>query len=177
MSLAGVLDGDRCFCGTAADLATTAAKARAIANKKACETVPCKGEPAREGGCGGVDTMLVYSFSCDAAADKAAQQVRQPQQGIGGTTLIDTNKTCFSCFRIPTFLAGQTPGVIHAFAEGRRAGLQTSGANVYHCPDGPDTRLVYGNFNIILEPHDFKLHDTLHARRAVIYSVPMLIVC
>jgi hypothetical protein len=63
----------------------------------------------------------------------------QDAGGAGGTTLIDTNKTCFSCFRIPSMLAGQTPGVVHAFAEGRRA----EGADVYHCPDGPDTRLVY----------------------------------
>ena len=60
-----------------------------------------------------------------------------------GTTLIDVDNTCFSCFRIPTLLAGQSPGVIHAFAEGRRAGLEDTEANVYHCPDGPDTRLVY----------------------------------
>ena len=102
--------------------------------------------------------MLAYAFSCDgtvAAAslrDDAANMPEQLQQMLvpplrdgnkgGGTTLIDTNKTCFSCFRIPTLLAGQSPGVVHAFAEARRAGLETSEANVYHCPDGPDTRLV-----------------------------------
>ena len=59
--------------------------------------------------------------------------------GNAGDHPINTNKTCFSCFRIPTMLAGQSPGVVHAFAEGRRA----EGADVYHCPDGPDTRLVY----------------------------------
>lgn len=32
---------------------------------------------------------------------------------------INQNKTCFSCFRIPTVLAGQN-GVLHAFAEARR---------------------------------------------------------
>jgi hypothetical protein len=37
---------------------------------------------------------------------------------------INQNKTCFSCFRIPTVLAGQTPGVLHAFAEARR-GVRT----------------------------------------------------
>jgi hypothetical protein len=39
-----------------------------------------------------------------------------PVPGGQGTTLIDTDKICFSCFRVPTLLAGQTPGVIHAFA-------------------------------------------------------------
>ena len=32
------------------------------------------------------------------------------------TSSINQNKTCFSCFRIPTLLGGSTPGVIHAFA-------------------------------------------------------------
>jgi sialidase-1 len=71
----------------------------------------------------------------------ASAQRTMLQYPFGTTTLIDTNKTCFSCFRIPTVLAGQTPGVIHAFAEGRRAG--NTNADVYHCPDAPDTRLVY----------------------------------
>ena len=67
---------------------------------------------------------------------------------FGGSTLIDINKNCFSCFRIPTFIAGQTPGVIHAFAEGRRGELtdrskQYTGSGAGGCPDGPDTRLVY----------------------------------
>ena len=71
-----------------------------------------------------------------------------PVPGGGGTTLIDTDKVCFSCFRIPTVLAGQTPGVIHAFAEGRRGELsgsfkQYTGSGAGGCPDGPDTRLAY----------------------------------
>jgi hypothetical protein len=65
-----------------------------------------------------------------------------------GPTGINTNKTCFSCFRIPTLLAGQTPGVIHAFAEARRGELtsgfhQYTGSGMGSCPDGPDTRLAY----------------------------------
>ena len=91
-------------------------------------------------------TLLAYAFTCDKT-DKAddlflsdtAPQPGRDVSGVRGTTLIDTNKTCFSCFRIPTMLAGQTLGVVHAFAEGRRA----EGADVYHCPDGPDTRLVH----------------------------------
>ena len=51
----------------------------------------------------------------------------------GGTTQIDPDKVCFSCFRVPTLLAGQSPGVIHAFAEGRRGELAAAGG----CPDGP----------------------------------------
>ena len=31
----------------------------------------------------------------------------------------------------------------HHHNVGRRAGLESSGANVYHCPDGPDTHVVY----------------------------------
>ena len=62
-----------------------------------------------------------------------------PLPNGGGTTQIDPDKICFSCFRIPTVLAGQSPGVIHAFAEGRRGELAAPG----RCPDGPDTRVVY----------------------------------
>ena len=65
----------------------------------------------------------------------------------GGDGLINQNKTCFTCFRIPTLLGGQTPGVIHAFAEARRGELhshfhQYTGSGP-GCPDGPDTRLAY----------------------------------
>ena len=72
-----------------------------------------------------------------------------PGGGGGGYTTIDTDKICFSCFRIPTLLAGQTPGVVHAFAEGRRTELSgsfgkwTDLSGAGGCPDGPDTRLYY----------------------------------
>jgi hypothetical protein len=68
---------------------------------------------------------------------------------------INMNKTCFSCFRIPTLLGGQTPGVVHAFAEARRGERTSSfhgktptsppftGGGGGTCPDGPDTRLAY----------------------------------
>jgi hypothetical protein len=61
-SLAGVVGGDRCFCGNAADLATTAAKALA-APKGTCETMTCKGN-AGERVCGGPAMLLVYAYSC-----------------------------------------------------------------------------------------------------------------
>ena len=97
--------------------------------------------------------MLAYSFTCDDDTSEAGtadvnqhQHQQHPQWGdgsnsssVGGTTLIDTDKTCFSCFRIPTLLAGQTPGVVHAFAEGRRSLAWTYD----RCSDGPDTHLVY----------------------------------
>ena len=71
----------------------------------------------------------------------------RPVPGGAGTTLIDTDKICFSCFRVPTILAGQTPGMIHAFAEARRgelnSGENSSMSGAGGCPDGPDTRLVY----------------------------------
>ena len=68
--------------------------------------------------------------------------------GPVGSSTINTNKTCFSCFRIPTLLAGSTPGVVHAFAEARRGELtagfhQYTGSGAESCPDGPDTRLAY----------------------------------
>ena len=50
----------------------------------------------------------------------------RPLPNGGGSTLIDTDKTCLGCFRIPTLLGGQSPGVIHAFAEGRRGELSGS---------------------------------------------------
>ena len=62
-----------------------------------------------------------------------------PLPNGGGYTDINTDKVCFSCFRIPTLLAGQTPGVVHAFAEGRRSLAWTYD----RCSDGPDTHLVY----------------------------------
>ena len=68
--------------------------------------------------------------------------------GNAGDHPINTNKTCFSCFRIPTLLGGQTPGVVHAFAEARRGELtagfhQYTGGGMSTCPDCPDTRLAY----------------------------------
>jgi hypothetical protein len=62
--------------------------------------------------------------------------------GPVGSSTINTNKTCFSCFRIPTLLAGSTPGVVHAFAEARRGELtsgfhQYTGSGAESCPDGP----------------------------------------
>ena len=69
-------------------------------------------------------------------ADALPTGRQYPLPNGGGTTRIDPNKVCFTCFRIPTVLAGLTPGVVHAFAEGRRGDL----ASGTHCPDGPDTR-------------------------------------
>jgi hypothetical protein len=106
--------------------------------------------------------MLAYAFTCDDdTAEAGTADVKQQQQqqqyphqhqqhaewgdgsnsnsSVGGTTLIDTDKVCFSCFRIPTLLAGLTPGVVHAFAEGRRSLAWTYD----RCSDGPDTHLVY----------------------------------
>ena len=75
---------------------------------------------------------------CDHA-DALPNGRQYPLPGGGGTTQIDPDKICFSCFRIPTLLAGTTPGVVHAFAEARRGEQRSPG----WCPDGPDTRLVY----------------------------------
>ena len=77
-----------------------------------------------------------------------ANDFPKPEPSPFGPTTINTNKTCFSCFRIPTLLAGSTPGVVHAFAEARRGELtagfhQYTGSGAGSCPDGPDTRLAY----------------------------------
>ena len=152
--IGGVVGGNQCFCGSSADLSSTAAKARSLASRAQCETKPCVGDPTRESACGGDGTMLAYAFTCDddtaeagtADVNRQHQQHQQHQQhrqwddgsnssSLGGTTLIDTDKTCFSCFRIPTLLAGLTPGVVHAFAEGRRSIDWTYD----RCSDGPDT--------------------------------------
>ena len=141
-AIGGVGRGDQCFCGTSADMSTAAAKARSIASRAQCETKPCVGDPTGEKGCGGVGTMLAYAFSCDMVATTDVdhwQALQDDNDSPGGTTLIDTNKTCFSCFRIPVLLGGQSPGVVHAFAEGRRS-LNWA---CDRCVDGPDTRLVY----------------------------------
>ena len=118
--IGGVLGGNQCFCGNDADLSSAAAKARSLASRALCETKPCVGDPAREPGCGGANTMLAYAYTCDGANAgdiNIAEQEKVPLQEE--TTLIDTDKTCFSCFRIPTLLAGLAPGVVHAFAEGQ----------------------------------------------------------
>ena len=145
------MGGNQCFCGNTADLYTAAAKARSLASRAQCETKACVGDPTREPGCGGVGTMLAYAFSCDGSnvnldldqqqGENNEQQVLRSGDGssAGNTTLIDIDKTCFSCFRIPTLLGGLTPGVVHAFAEGRRS----LNWGYDRCSDGPDTHLVY----------------------------------
>ena len=145
------MGGNQCFCGNTADLYTAAAKARSLASRAQCETKACVGDPTREPGCGGVGTMLAYAFSCDGSnvnLDLDQQQGENNEQqalrsgdgsSAGNTTLIDIDKTCFSCFRIPTLLGGLTPGVVHAFAEGRRS----LNWGYDRCSDGPDTHLVY----------------------------------
>ena len=71
-------------------------------------------------------------------ADALPNGRHYPLPNGGGTTQIDPLKICFSCFRIPTLLAGLTPGVVHAFAEGRRGELASPG----WCPDGPVTACI-----------------------------------
>jgi hypothetical protein len=83
-------------------------------------------------------SQVFESGECNRA-DAVPNGRQFPLPNGGGGTDIDPDKICFSCFRIPTLLAGQTPSVVHAFAEGRRGELSSPG----RCPDGPDTRLVY----------------------------------
>eukprot|EP01052_Picozoa_sp_SAG31_P027666 SAG31_NODE_2605_length_5397_cov_8.070970_1_plen_156_part_00 len=83
--------------------------------------------------------FIFEAGECNHADALPTQRHYPLPNGGGGTTQIDPDKICFSCFRIPTLLAGQSPGVIHAFAEGRRGEQSAPGG----CPDGPDTRLVY----------------------------------
>ena len=65
------------------------------------------------------------------------------------TARINTNKTCFTCFRIPTLVRIPGTGTILVFAEARRTQLDVV---AFHgmtapagdsCPDAPDTRIVY----------------------------------
>ena len=158
-SFAGVVGGDRCFCGTAADLTSAAAQARTLP-KATCETVPCKGNPGQERGCGGVGRMLAFAYTCDkgpatsigadAAHNSSSSSIstlaadRDASSPFGSTTLIDVDKTCFSCYRIPTFLAGQTPGVLHAFAEGRRTEWEGSFKQYTGSGAGGCTYMVHG---------------------------------
>eukprot|EP01049_Picozoa_sp_SAG25_P008245 SAG25_NODE_728_length_5697_cov_2.400322_1_plen_427_part_00 len=59
--LAGIDAGNHCYCGTAADLATTVAQAsrRPLAE---CQASPCHADKDQK--CGGIDRLLVYNFSC-----------------------------------------------------------------------------------------------------------------
>ena len=59
-----MVDGKYCFCGTAAELGTPAAKAL-DRPKPECEAVPCAGNPATEKECGGIGRMLAFAFSCE----------------------------------------------------------------------------------------------------------------
>ena len=65
LTTAGIDNGRDCFCGRAADLDGTDAKA--LSRPKAeCEAVPCEGKPT-ETECGGAERMLAYAFSCGKA--------------------------------------------------------------------------------------------------------------
>ena len=52
--------------------------------------------------------------------------------------IINLNKRCYSCFRIPSITVNPKTGTLHAFAEARRGDVDGS-----HCPDIPDARLAY----------------------------------
>jgi hypothetical protein len=86
-SLAGVVGGDRCFCGTAADLATATAKALS-APKGTCETMACKGN-VDEQVCGGAGMLLVYAYSCEVGRIPPPPHNAAPQPvhmvGVSGT--------------------------------------------------------------------------------------------
>jgi hypothetical protein len=101
-------------------------------------TVPARTLPNLTGTAFPRYRQIFESGECNRA-DVLPNGRQYPLPNGGGTTRIDPDKICFSCFRIPTLLAGQSPGVIHAFAEGRRGEQAAPG----WCPDGPDTRLVY----------------------------------
>ena len=55
-AIAGVEDGNQCFCGTAANIA--AGSARAV-DKEECSGIPCSGSRA-EDECGGKERLLAY---------------------------------------------------------------------------------------------------------------------
>ena len=52
--------------------------------------------------------------------------------------IINLNKRCYSCFRIPSITVNPATGTLHAFAEARRGDVDGS-----NCPDVPDARLAY----------------------------------
>jgi hypothetical protein len=95
---AGVMDGSRCFCGTAADLTSAAAKARALP-KGACETTACQGKLG-ERTCGGVGSMLVYAYSCDGAAAVAAERAGTNYSSSSGSSDSGSSNSRGSSVRI-----------------------------------------------------------------------------
>ena len=76
-TLAGIDAGNHCWCGTAADVATAAAQA-SVRPLAECQVSPCHADKGQR--CGGVDRLLVYSFTC-AHGDTVAQQNRQVTVG------------------------------------------------------------------------------------------------
>eukprot|EP01052_Picozoa_sp_SAG31_P060992 SAG31_NODE_20108_length_583_cov_1.595041_1_plen_169_part_10 len=73
-SVAGVVDGRYCFCGTRDALRTAGARAANVPLSQ-CEQKNCSGAPT-ERDCGGTGRMLAYTFACSA--------VRPPDSKPGG---------------------------------------------------------------------------------------------
>jgi len=79
--------------------------------------------------------VVFRNGECDADDDTAHRR-------------INTNKVCYSCFRIPSLVRNPMTGTIFAFAEARRRELH----GVFHgmvydassrCPDMPDTNIAF----------------------------------
>ena len=62
LPVAGVENGTNCFCGTADELASAAAKARVV-SKTECEGTACQGNP-KESECGAHGRLLAYHYTC-----------------------------------------------------------------------------------------------------------------
>ena len=63
--LAGIDEGNHCYCGGEANLDSAAARAknRPLAE---CQVTPCKADPSEK--CGGVDRLLVYRYNCSTVS-------------------------------------------------------------------------------------------------------------
>ena len=61
LAVAGIDNGNHCFCGSTADLATSAARNQSRPTAE-CQTSPCHSAPAEK--CGGTGRLLAYNFSC-----------------------------------------------------------------------------------------------------------------
>lgn len=74
--VAGVEGGERCFCGTAANLSTHAASV--LSRPKAeCAATPCGGNRA-ERECGGVGRLLAFDFTCSHSPPPPPPHPRPP---------------------------------------------------------------------------------------------------
>jgi len=88
-ALAGIDEGNHCYCGGEADLDSTAARAKKQPLAE-CQVTPCKADPSQK--CGGVNRLLVYQYNCSNSSSSSGSVVTTKQlqclEGYDGGKLV-----------------------------------------------------------------------------------------